>query len=133
VRGQLFQDRSHIRQNRRRLQGAARAPPSARSSATGPTASRHAPGDRAGADPGAGRGRSYANGGSAFTFVGTIDLRVQKAFTVGRAEIAAVVDVVQSSNLEQRSHRIVVSGSQFRTPTALQPPRTLVAGVRLAF
>jgi hypothetical protein len=27
----------------------------------------------------------------------------------------------------------VVTGSAFRTPTALQPPRTLLAGLRVAF
>jgi hypothetical protein len=77
--------------------------------------------------------RSYANGGSAFTFVGTIDLRVQKAFTVGRSEAALVVDVYNLPNLGNEVVESVVSGPAFRTPTALQPPRTVVAGLRVAF
>jgi hypothetical protein len=77
--------------------------------------------------------RSYANGGSAFTFVGTIDLRLQKAFTVGGAEVAGVVDVYNLPHLDNEVTEYVVTGPRFRTPTALQPPRTLVAGLRVAF
>ena len=58
--------------------------------------------------------RSYANGGSAFTFVGTIDVRVQKAFTVGRAEVAAVVDVYNLPNLDNEVIEHVVTGPAFR-------------------
>jgi len=46
----------------------------------------------------------------------------------GRAEIAAVVDVYNLPNLDNRSHRIRRQRFAVRTPTALQPPRTLVAG-----
>jgi hypothetical protein len=77
--------------------------------------------------------RSYANGGSAFTFVGTIDLRVQQAFTLGRAEVTAVVDVYNLPNLDNEVIEYVVTGPRFRTPTALQPPRTVLAGLRVAF
>jgi hypothetical protein len=77
--------------------------------------------------------RSYANGGSAFTFVGTIDLRVQQAFTLGRANVAAVLDVYNLPNIDNEVTEYVVSGPRFRTPTALQPPRTAVAGLRVTF
>jgi hypothetical protein len=77
--------------------------------------------------------RSYANGGSAFTFVGTIDLRVQKAFTVGRAEVAAVMDVYNLPTLDNEVIEYVVTGPRFRTPTALQPPRTVLVGARMSF
>ena len=77
--------------------------------------------------------RSYANGGSAFTFVGTIDLRVQQAFTLGRADVAAVLDVYNLPNIDNEVTEYVVSGPRFRTPTALQPPRTVVAGLRVTF
>ena len=77
--------------------------------------------------------RSYANGGSAFTFVGTIDVRLQKTFTAGRADVAAVVDVYNLPNLGNEVIEHVVTGPMFRTPTALQPPRTVLAGVRVAF
>jgi hypothetical protein len=134
VRGQLFQDRSHIG----KIAVAYRLP--ARTTvgaifryADGQPFTRLVIPPRFTLNQGPVPVRSYANGGSAFTFVGTIDLRVQKAFAVGRAEVAAVVDVYNLPNLDNEVIEYVVSGPQFRTPTALQPPRTLIAGVRLAF
>ena len=132
ARGQLFQDRSHVG----KIAGIYRFPsrialgailryadgqPFARlviapTLTQGPTAV-----------------RSYANGGSAFTYVGTLDLRVQKAFTAGRSEMAAVVDVYNLPNLGNEVIEHVVSGAMFRTPTALQPPRTALVGLRVTF
>ena len=84
VRGQLFQDRSHIG----KIAAAYKFPTRTRVGAI----FRYADGQpftRLVIAPSATQGatpvRSYANGGSAFTFVGTIDLRLQQAFTVGRA------------------------------------------------
>jgi len=77
--------------------------------------------------------RSYANGGSAFTFTTTVDVRVQKTFTSGRSDIAAIVDVYNLPNLGNEVSEYVVTGPAFRTPTALQPPLTAVAGLRVTF
>ena len=77
--------------------------------------------------------RSYANGGSAFTFVGTLYVRVQKAFKVGTSEMAAIVDVYNVPNLGNEVIEHVVTGPAFRTPTALQPPRTALMGLRVTF
>jgi hypothetical protein len=33
--------------------------------------------------------RSYVNGGTAFTYTGTLDIRVQKSFTAGRTDVTA--------------------------------------------
>jgi hypothetical protein len=77
--------------------------------------------------------RSYANGGSAFTFTVTLDVRVQKVFTIGRTSVAAMLDVYNLPNLDEEVSEYVVTGARFRTPTALQPPRTAVAAVRVAF
>ena len=77
--------------------------------------------------------RSYANGGSAFTYTGTLDIRVQKVFTTGPSQVAAVLDVYNLPNLGNEVTEHVVSGAMFRTPTALQPPRTAVVGVRVTF
>ena len=132
ARGQLFQDRSHVVKIagiyrfpwRIRLGAIARyqdGQPFARlviapDLTQGPTAV-----------------RSYANGGSAFTYTGTLDIRVQKVFTTGRSEVAAVVDVYNLPNLGNEVTEHVVSGTMFRTPTALQPPRTALVGVRVTF
>jgi hypothetical protein len=77
--------------------------------------------------------RAYINGGTAFTYTGTLDLRVQKVFTIGRSEVAAVVDVYNLPNLGNEVSEYVVSGPMFREPTALQPPRTALLGVRVTF
>ena len=77
--------------------------------------------------------RSYANGGSAFTFTGTLDVRVQQSFIAGRSTIAVIADVINAPNLGNEVTEYVVTGPAFRTPTALQPPRTLVVGLRVGF
>jgi hypothetical protein len=132
ARGQLFQDRSHIG----KIAAAYHFP----SRTTVGAIVRYADGQpftRLVVAPALTQGptavRSYVNGGSAFTFVGTIDLRVQKAFTAGRAEVAAVVDVYNLPNLGNEVIEHVVTGPTFRTPTALQPPRTVLAGLRVTF
>ncbi len=132
VRGQLFQDRSHIG----KIAAAYHFP----GRTTVGAIFRYADGQpftrlviAPALTQGATAVRSYANGGSAFTFVGTIDVRVQKAFTVGRSEVAAVVDVYNLPNIDNEVIEYVVTGPRFRTPTALQPPRTALAGLRVTF
>jgi hypothetical protein len=132
ARGQLFQDRSHIG----KIAAAYHFP---RRTTVGAIV-RYADGQpftRLVIAPSATQGavavRSYANGGSAFTFVGTVDLRLQKTFTLGRGEISAVVDVYNLPNLGNEVIEYVVAGPAFRTPTALQPPRTAVLGARVTF
>jgi hypothetical protein len=132
VRGQLFQDRSHIG----KIAAAYHFP----HRTTVGAIFRYADGQpftRLVIAPtltqGATAVRSYANGGSAFTFVGTIDLRVQQAFTLARAHVTAVVDVYNLPNIDNEVSEYVVTGPRFRTPTALQPPRTVLAGLRVAF
>ena len=132
VRGQLFQDRSHIGKIAAVYHFPARI--------TAGAIFRYADGQpftRLVIPPELTQGpvpiRSYANGGSAFTFVGTIDLRLQKTFDLGGASAAAVVDVYNLPNLGNEVIEHVVTGPAFRTPTALQPPRTVRAGLRVTF
>ena len=77
--------------------------------------------------------RDYANGGSAFSYVGTLDARLQKTFTSGRSVIAAIIDLYNVPNLGNEVAERIASGQGFRTPTALQPPRTALLGVRVMF
>ena len=77
--------------------------------------------------------RGYPNAGSRFTFTGTLDLRLQKGLSIGGERLDAVVDLY---NLFTRSNEVeeyVVTGPAFRTPTAIQPPRAIHLGLRLAF
>jgi hypothetical protein len=77
--------------------------------------------------------RAYPNGGTAFTYIGTLDVRVQKIFTAGRSRVAAVLDVYNLPNLGNEVAEHVVSGTMFRDPTALQPPRTALLSLRVRF
>jgi hypothetical protein len=77
--------------------------------------------------------RAYENGGSAFTYTGTLDIRVQKVFTTGGSQVAASVDVYNLPNLGKEVAEYVVTGDKFRAPTARQPARTVLAGVRVTF
>ncbi|MQA31921.1 MAG: hypothetical protein GEU82_19155 [Luteitalea sp.] len=77
--------------------------------------------------------RAFPNGGNRFTFTGTLDLRVQKPFTIGPMRLDAIVDLY---NLVTRSNEVeeyVVTGPAFRTPTAIEPVPSMHIGVRLTF
>jgi hypothetical protein len=76
---------------------------------------------------------AYPSGGTRFTFTGTLDLRLQKAFRIGTARLEALFDAY---NLLTRSNEVeeyVVTGPAFRTPTAIQPPPSLHLGLRVKF
>lgn len=132
ARGQLFQDRSHVV----KLAGIYRFPWGVRFGAI----ARYQDGQplsRLIVVPNLTQGltavRAYASGGAAFTYTGTLDVRVQKAFKAGRSEVSAILDVYNLPDLGNEVSEYVVSGPMFRTPTALQPPRTALLGVRVTF
>jgi hypothetical protein len=132
LRGQLFQDRSHVG----KIAAVYRFPARVRLGAV----LRYQDGQpfaRLVVVPNLTQGatavRSYANGGSAFHFTGTVDLRVQKIFTAGRSEVAGILDLYNVPNLRYEAIEDVTSGPLFRTPGSLQPPRTAIAGVRVTF
>jgi hypothetical protein len=77
--------------------------------------------------------RSYRNGGSAFKYQGTLDVRVQRAFRMGPATLTAGVDVYNLPGLQNEVSEYVVGGPRFRQSTAIQPPRTGLVSVRLAY
>jgi hypothetical protein len=58
---------------------------------------------------------------------------VQKVFTTGGSQVAASVDVYNLPNLGKEVAEYVVTGDKFRAPTARQPARTVLAGVRVTF
>ena len=77
--------------------------------------------------------RSYANGGTAFTYTGTLDIRLQKTFAAAHARVAVLLDIYNLPNLGNEVLEYVVAGPAFRTPLALQPSRTAHVGMRLTF
>ena len=132
ARGQLFQDRSHVV----KIAGIYRLPWRVRVGAI----ARYQDGQpfaRLVIAPNLTQGptavRSYANGGSAFTYTGTLDIRVQKVFATRWSEVTAIADVYNLPGLDNEVTEYVVTGTRFRTPTALQPPRTALVGVRITF
>ena len=77
--------------------------------------------------------RAYPAGDARFSFTGTFDVRVQKGFAAGPARVDAIFDVYNLFNLGYEVEERVVTGSGFRTVTAIQPPLTAQFGVRVTF
>ena len=72
-------------------------------------------------------------GRARFTFAITWDARAEKTFAVGRAQLGAVFEVFNLLDNTNEVEEDEVTGPDYRTMTALQPPRTFRAGLRLAF
>ena len=75
--------------------------------------------------------RAYPNGGNRFTFTGTLDIRVQKGFAVGRARMDGIIDFYNLATRSNEVEEYVVTGPRFRTPTFTEPFRSVHVGVRL--
>jgi hypothetical protein len=72
-------------------------------------------------------------GRARFTFAITWDARVEKTFAVGRGQLGALFEVFNLLDNTNEVEEDEVTGPAYRTMTAIQPPRTFRAGVRLAF
>lgn len=75
--------------------------------------------------------RAYPNAGNRFTFTGTLDIRVQKRFRFGRQRIDGIVDFYNLATRSNEVEEYTVTGPAFRTPTAIEPPRSIHVGLRL--
>ena len=77
--------------------------------------------------------RAFRNGKSRFTFTGTLDVRIQKGLAIGGAGRAVLVlDAFNVLNMDKEVEEWVVTGSDYRKPTAVQPPRTIHLGLRFS-
>src|SRR5262245_28573704 len=65
--------------------------------------------------------RAYQNGGAAFCYQGTLDVRIQRPFRIGRATLTAGVDVYNIPGMKKEVDEYVVAGPRFRKTTAIQP------------
>jgi hypothetical protein len=77
--------------------------------------------------------QAYPSGGTRFTFTGTLDVRLQKQFLIGYLPLDVMFDAY---NLFTRSNEVeehVVTGPDFRMPTAIQPPHSFHVGLRVTF
>jgi TonB-dependent receptor-like protein len=76
--------------------------------------------------------QAIPNGRARFTFIATLDARVEKGFALGARGRAALV--LEGFNLTQRGNEVeevVVTGPDYRRVTFREPPRTLRLGLRL--
>jgi hypothetical protein len=76
--------------------------------------------------------RAIRNGGSRFSYTGTLDVRVQKELARGRQRVALVMDVYNLPGMGKEVEEYVVTGPNFRDITAVQPPRTVLIGLRFS-
>lgn len=77
--------------------------------------------------------QAYPNAGSRYTFIGSLDLRLQKGFRAGPTRIAALMDVYNLFTRNNSVEEYVVTGPDFRNSIAIQPPRSVHFGVRVGF
>src|SRR5687767_8500961 len=68
-----------------------------------------------------------------FTYILTLDARLARDFTLGRARATASVEAFSLFRQRKEVEEYVVSGPDFRRVTATQPPRALRLGVAFAF
>jgi hypothetical protein len=133
ARGQLFQDRSHAAKIGAiyRFAGGLTVGALARYLDGQPFARLVAVND--GLTQGPTLVRVFRNGGQAFCYQGTLDVRVQRAFRMGRATLTAGFDVYNLPGLQNEVSEYVVGGPRFRESTETQPPRTGLVSVRVVY
>ena len=77
--------------------------------------------------------RAYPNGGNRFTFTGTLDIRVQKGFTVGTTRLDAIVDFYNLATRSNEVEEYVVTGPAFARRRPSSRRTAIHLGVRLTF
>jgi hypothetical protein len=77
--------------------------------------------------------RAFRNGRTRFSMTSTLDLRVQKGFTLGGHRIVAIAEGFNVFNEYFEYEEVTVSGPTSRNPTATQPPLALHFGLRIPF
>ena len=77
--------------------------------------------------------RPYPPGRTRFSFVGTVDVRVQKDFAVGRGRAGLFLDVFNLFNTNREVEEVVATSAAFRAVSAVEPPLSLRLGFRIGF
>ena len=76
---------------------------------------------------------AVSRGDHRFTYILTVDARLARDFTLGRARATASVEAFSLMRQRKEVEEYVVSGPDFRRVTATQPPRALRLGLAVAF
>ena len=77
--------------------------------------------------------RAFRDGRTRFSYTMTVDARLQKGFNVQGRNVAALLDVYNVFNQHTEIEENPVTGPLSRTTTAIQPPRAIHVGLRVAF
>jgi hypothetical protein len=77
--------------------------------------------------------RAVPNGRHRFTYALTVDARIEATLPVASRRLAVVAEAFNLLGTAHEVEEDVVSGPEFRTVTAVQPPRAIRLGLRYAF
>ncbi len=77
--------------------------------------------------------RAFVNGDHRFTFVSTLDMRLQKRVMLGPRSLDVLMDIYNLPGMSSSVEEDTTNGPNVRISTAVQPPFTLHAGIRLTF
>ncbi|MEO8481838.1 MAG: hypothetical protein ABI634_06480 [Acidobacteriota bacterium] len=76
---------------------------------------------------------AYARGRTRFTFVGTMDVRLQKTIGAGPRQAVVYLDVFDVFNARREVEELVATTLAFRAVSAVEPPRSARLGLRIGF
>jgi hypothetical protein len=77
--------------------------------------------------------RAFSPGKTRFTFTVTVDGRLQKTFRAGTSRVTVLLDGYNLLNTATEIEEFSVTGLSSRLTAAVQPPRSLHAGLRITF
>jgi hypothetical protein len=77
--------------------------------------------------------QGYRRGQTRFTYTLSLDTHVAKTFSVGRANVAGILEVFNLLNTRKEVEEDIVTSASFRRTTAVQPPRAVRLALRLGF
>jgi hypothetical protein len=78
--------------------------------------------------------RAFVNGKTRFTYTLTVDVRAQKDFLVpGGRKLTAVLDIYNILNTRMEIEEFAATGPLSRKTSAVQPPRSIHVGFKMAF
>jgi hypothetical protein len=72
-------------------------------------------------------------GAQRFTYMFTLDAKVEKDLTFGRRQVGLILEAYNLTDATIESEEYVVTGPDFRRVSAVQPPRAVRVGLRVGF
>lgn len=72
-------------------------------------------------------------GAQRFTYMFTLDAKIEKDLTFGRRRVGLIVEAFNLTNANIEAEEYVVTGADFRNVSAIQPPPAIRVGLRFGF